>query len=73
MAPFQGAAPAPATKTRPMPTKAEVHELMLFLAANADVARADGADRKVAVLNGFQETVRALRDHAEAAQLAEAG
>lgn len=49
----------------PMPTTQEVHELSLFLAANADVARADGKPDKVAKFEQFQSTLRGLCQRAE--------
>jgi hypothetical protein len=48
-----------------MPSTADVRELLLFLAANADVAHADGEHAKVDTYRRFQATVQGLADHAD--------
>lgn len=46
------------------PTAEQVHDLMSFLAANADVARADGMPEKVAIFQRHIETLKGLQDSA---------
>lgn len=56
------AQPAPVASA---PTEDDVRDLLAFLAANADVARADGEHKKVEIFSKYQATVRALAAHAE--------
>lgn len=51
--------------TTPMPVARDVHDLLVFLAANADVARADGQHDKERTFQRYQDTVRGLRDRAD--------
>jgi hypothetical protein len=46
--------------TRPMPTPDEVQELLLFLAANHDVAQADGLREKAERFQTMLRTAKAL-------------
>lgn len=54
-----------ATPTTAMPDATDVHDLLVFLAANADVARADGAHEKVQTFQRFQNAVRGLQERAD--------
>jgi len=52
------------TSMRALPSVADVRELSSFLAANADVATADGEHVKAAHYRQMIETVKALSDRA---------
>lgn len=53
------------TPSTPMPTAADVRDLLLFLAANADVARADGEHEKVLTFQRYLDAVRGLQERAD--------
>jgi hypothetical protein len=52
--------PTIAPAVRPMPTNEEVHELIMFLAANHDVAVADGLHEKAERFQTMLRTAKAL-------------
>lgn len=55
---------APVVPSPPEPSKDEVQDLLQFLAANADVARADGNTEKANRYRKLLDTVRSLAEHA---------
>ena len=52
--------PTIAPAVRPMPSTEDVHELIVFLAANHDVAVADGLHEKAARFETMLRTAKAL-------------